>query len=77
MYGLLMLLPQGDAFRTLQARLHSVPTLALLTLGGGGAQPRQQQRPNGADKQQQQQVEGLDCEELLQMFKARQQQLGA
>lgn len=32
MYGLLMLLPQSDAFKTLHARLHSVPTMALLQL---------------------------------------------
>jgi vacuole morphology and inheritance protein 14 len=31
-HGLLMLLPQGDAFRTLQARLQSVPIVALLSL---------------------------------------------
>ena len=35
MYGLLMLLPQSDAFTTLHARLHSVPTMALLKLEGG------------------------------------------
>ena len=34
MYGLLMLLPQSDAFKTLHARLHSVPTMALLKLEG-------------------------------------------
>ena len=32
MYRLLMLLPQSTAFKTLHARLHSVPTLALLQL---------------------------------------------
>lgn len=32
MYGLLQLLPQSDAFRTLQARLHAAPTAALLAL---------------------------------------------
>ena len=32
MYGLLQLLPQSDAFKTLHARLHSAPTLALLSL---------------------------------------------
>lgn len=32
LYGLLMLLPQSAAFKTLHARLHSVPTLALLQL---------------------------------------------
>ena len=30
LYALLMLLPQSDAFKTLHARLHSVPPLALL-----------------------------------------------
>ncbi len=30
-----MLLPQSDAFKTLHARLHSVPTMALLKLEGG------------------------------------------
>jgi hypothetical protein len=32
MYGLLQLLPQSDAFRTLHARLHAAPTAALLQL---------------------------------------------
>lgn len=35
MYGVLMLLPQSDAFKTLHARLHSVPTMALLKLEEG------------------------------------------
>ncbi len=38
---MLQLLPQSDAFKTLHARLHSAPTLALLSLhnlGGGGSQ---------------------------------------
>jgi vacuole morphology and inheritance protein 14 len=42
-HGVLMLLPQGDAFRTLQTRLQSVPIMALLAnkeqqpqRGGGG-----------------------------------------
>lgn len=43
MYGLLMLLPQSNAFRTLHARLSSIPTLALMQLDGrssmGGAGP--------------------------------------
>ena len=36
MYGLLQLLPQSDAFKTLHARLHSAPTLALLSLQDPG-----------------------------------------
>jgi vacuole morphology and inheritance protein 14 len=32
MYGLLMLLPQSNAFRTLHSRLHCLPTLALLQM---------------------------------------------
>ena len=38
---MLQLLPQSDAFKTLHARLHSAPTLALLSLhnlGVGGSQ---------------------------------------
>ncbi|GLC41783.1 hypothetical protein PLESTM_001239100 [Pleodorina starrii] len=35
LYGLLMLLPQCNAFRMLNARLQAVPTLELLQLGGG------------------------------------------
>ena len=38
---MLQLLPQSDAFKTLHARLHSAPTLALLSLhslGPGGSQ---------------------------------------
>lgn len=32
MYALLMLLPQSEAFKTLHARLHSVPTVTLLKM---------------------------------------------
>lgn len=32
LYGLLMLLPQSNAFKMLQARLHSVPVAVLLQL---------------------------------------------
>lgn len=44
MYGLLQLLPQSDAFRTLHARLHAAPTAALLQLspppdGAGNGAP--------------------------------------
>ena len=50
MYALLMLLPQSEAFKTLHARLHSVPTVTLLKMdsqppssssapAAGGAQP--------------------------------------
>lgn len=41
-HGLLMLLPQGDAFRLLQARLQPVPLMALLSLR------EQQQQPPSA-----------------------------
>ena len=34
MYALLMLLPQSGAFKTLHARLHSVPTVTLLKMDG-------------------------------------------
>ena len=34
MYALLMLLPQSEAFKTLHARLHSVPTVTLLKMDG-------------------------------------------
>lgn len=36
MYSLLMLCPQSTSFQTLQARLSSVPTLALLKLNDAG-----------------------------------------
>jgi len=31
LYGLLMLMPQSDAFRTLQRRLHCVPSTSQIT----------------------------------------------
>ncbi|CAL8466856.1 g6392 [Coccomyxa elongata] len=44
MYALLMLLPQSEAFKTLHARLHSVPTVTLLKMDSQpptqGASPR-------------------------------------
>lgn len=68
MYGLLMLLPQSSAFKTLHARLHSVPTLALMQLDGqtqGGRGNRQQtsQPPSN----------WADFDALLKGFCARQQ----
>ena len=39
LYALLMLLPQSDAFKTLHARLHSVPPLALLHPNPNPASP--------------------------------------
>ena len=35
LYGLLMILPQGEAFKTLSARLNALPMTALMQLGGG------------------------------------------
>ena len=79
MYGLLMLLPQGDAFRTLQTRL-SVPTLALLSLGEGAppaaaAGRGQQNSGGGGGKAQQEQQQRVDAQQLLRVFRERQQLL--
>ena len=59
-----MLLPQSEAFKTLHARLASVPTQALLQLGPG----RQAAQDPGADPS----AEGgpLDCEALVHSFRA-------
>ena len=43
-----MLLPQSDAFKSLHARLHSVPTMALLKLEGG-LLPLQESEPQSQD----------------------------
>ena len=37
-YGILMLLPQSDAFKTLATRLHSVPVQALQQLDAASGQ---------------------------------------
>lgn len=75
LYGLLMLLPQSSAFKTLSARLQAVPAVTLLQLenvqqqeqGGKGGGNKQQQQP----VQQQQQWANWD--EVLQGFVARQE----
>ena len=61
-YGLLMLLPQSEAFKTLHTRLHSVPTQALLHMG-----PSREAMP-GADPS----AEGgpLQAQGLIDSFKA-------
>ena len=74
LYGLLMLLPQSAAFKTLHARLHSVPTLALLQLeqsGGAGkggrfSGKRVDAQPSSSFNQH------LDYEALLATFRRRQ-----
>ena len=52
MYGLLMLLPQSNAFKTLHARLHAIPTMALLKLDGSlaAAEASGFQANGGADR---------------------------
>lgn len=45
MYALLMLLPQSEAFKTLHARLHSVPTVTLLKMD---SQPPSASTPGAA-----------------------------
>ena len=74
LYGLLMLLPQSAAFKTLHARLHSVPTLALLQLEQSGAAgkgsrfsgKRGDAQPSSSFNQH------LDYEALLALFRRRQ-----
>lgn len=87
LYGLLMLLPQSSAFKTLSARLQAVPAVTLLQLeavqeqqlqqlstgGGGGSRGRQQQQQQEALQSQQQQQQWADWDQLLQGFVARQE----
>jgi hypothetical protein len=76
LYGLLMLLPQSSAFKTLSARLQAVPAVTLLQLE---AVQQQQQGSKGGARQQgsqqgaQQQQQWADWGELLKGFVARQE----
>jgi hypothetical protein len=78
LYGLLMLLPQSSAFKTLSARLQAVPAVTLMQLeslqlqqhGGGKGGNKQQQQPE-------QQQQWADFDELLKNFVARQEQHAA
>lgn len=69
LYGLLMLLPQSSAFRTLSSRLAAVPAATLMQLealqGGGG-------KGGGKQAGQQQQAQWADFDALLTSFVARQ-----
>ncbi|KAK9810224.1 hypothetical protein WJX72_006988 [[Myrmecia] bisecta] len=77
MYGLLMLLPQSDAFKTLHARLHSVPTMAMLKLDGsfnaGDDADLQHTPSNGATTPRDFGKDCLDFAPLLQLFHERQE----
>lgn len=70
MYGLLMLLPQSSAFKTLAARLNAVPAVTLMQL-----ESLQQQTGShkSGKQQQQQQQQWADFDSLLKNFVARQQ----
>eukprot|EP00878_Enallax_costatus_P013877 GHUV01014512.1.p3 GENE.GHUV01014512.1~~GHUV01014512.1.p3 ORF type:complete len:285 (+),score=121.59 GHUV01014512.1:2490-3344(+) len=72
MYGLLMLLPQSSAFKTLAARLNAVPAVTLMQLES----MQQQAGSHKSSKQQpqpQQQQHWADFDSLLRSFVARQQ----
>jgi hypothetical protein len=75
LYGLLMLLPQSSAFKTLSARLQSVPAVTLLQLET--VQQQQQGVKGGNSNKQQQQPEQpqrwADWSPLLQGFVVRQE----
>lgn len=77
MYGLLMLLPQSSAFKTLAARLNAVPAVTLMQLETLQQQPgnskgsKQQQTQQ---QQQQQQRQWADFDSLLKNFVSRQQE---
>lgn len=80
MYGLLMLLPQSSAFKTLAARLQAVPAMTLMQLeslqqqgGSGSAKGSKQQQ----GQQQQHQHQWADFAGLLNSFVARQQEHAA
>lgn len=80
LYGLLMLLPQSSAFKTLSARLQSVPAVTLLQLESVVTQQEQQTGVSKGGKQQQQQQQQqaqqqqwADWGELLAGFVARQE----
>ena len=86
MYGLLMLLPQSDAFKTLHARLHSVPTVALLQIDSSSATDLKGSNSVAAVRQglrrtkdlnSSQTGEGLDFAGLVAGFKERQTQHAA
>ncbi len=78
MYGILMLLPQSNAFKTLHARLHSVPTAVLLQLedavGADGARAKvAAARPNGRTPAKTDTLwQHIDFQPLLELFQERQ-----
>lgn len=76
LYGLLMLLPQSSAFKTLSARLQSVPAVTLLQLETV-QQQQQGAKVGSSSKQQQQQADQqhqwADWAQLLQGFVVRQE----
>eukprot|EP00884_Botryococcus_braunii_P022318 jgi/Botrbrau1/8770/Bobra.0330s0006.3 len=76
LYGLLMLLPQSNAFKMLQARLHSVPLAVLLQLeeapGVGRQRTRAAASSNGAETAGACHWEHMDFEPLLELFQKRQ-----
>ena len=61
-YGILMLLPQSHAFKTLHARLHSVPTQALLHMESLPLHSSPPDSPPGS----------TDLQPLLELFRQRQ-----
>eukprot|EP00192_Tetraselmis_astigmatica_P007189 CAMPEP_0117652604 /NCGR_PEP_ID=MMETSP0804-20121206/2717_1 /TAXON_ID=1074897 /ORGANISM="Tetraselmis astigmatica, Strain CCMP880" /LENGTH=798 /DNA_ID=CAMNT_0005458665 /DNA_START=91 /DNA_END=2485 /DNA_ORIENTATION=+ len=72
LYGLLMILPQGEAFKTLSARLNAVPMVGMMQLGNGA--PHQHEkglfgtRDHKDKKDKGQAGEVVDFEELLQLY---------
>jgi hypothetical protein len=71
LYGLLMLLPQSSAFKTLAARLQAVPAVTLMQLEALQQQGSSSSRGN--KQQQQQQQQWADFDSLLKAFVVRQQ----
>lgn len=77
LYGLLMLLPQSNAFKMLQARLHSVPVAVLLQLEATappGTQ-RGQSRASGSGRDApatSPQWQHIDFNPFLEIFRERQ-----
>uniref|UniRef100_A0A061SJN4 Vacuole morphology and inheritance protein 14 n=1 Tax=Tetraselmis sp. GSL018 TaxID=582737 RepID=A0A061SJN4_9CHLO len=81
LYGLLMLLPQGAAFRTLSARLNAVPMVGMMQLSVDPPKPREgplfgserarqseQPRRQGADVPDEE-AERMDLEDLMRHFR--------
>jgi len=78
LYGLLMLLPQGEAFKTLSTRLKAVPMMAMVQLGetcpqNDRGKQKNDDKGHGKDGKNERGADaGVDFEALLMHFKGLQ-----